>query len=67
MKLVSIKFAVSLSWVVAVVVVSLATGPHSAANWAALAAAALVPSLLLLWWWNDPVQTLSESIDEARR
>jgi hypothetical protein len=67
MKLVSIKFTLSLAWVVVVTALSLATGPHSGAHRAALAAAALVPSLLLMWWWNDPVQTLSESIDEARR
>ena len=67
MKLVSIKFGLSLVWVAAVIAVSLATGPHSLANWAALVGLALVPSLLLMWWWNDPGQTMSESIDEARQ
>ena len=67
MKLVSIKFGVSMAWIVAIIAVSLATGPHSRANWAALAGVALVPSLLMMWWWNDPDQTMSESIDEARR
>jgi hypothetical protein len=71
MKLVSIKFAVSLAWVVAVIAVSLTTGPHSRASWGALVAAALVPSWLLMWWWNDPVQTLSETLtrraDRRRR
>jgi hypothetical protein len=67
MKLVSFKFVVSLAWVVAIVAVSLATAPHSRANWGALVGVALVPSLLLMWWWNDPTQTMSESINEARR
>lgn len=67
MKLVSIKATVSLAWVLAVCVMSLATWPHSRATWAALAAVALVPSVMMMWWWHDPRQTMSERINEARR
>ena len=67
MKLVSIKVAVSLAWVVTVCLAGIAAGVHSPANWALVFAVALVPSIVMMWWWNDPRETMSETIREARR
>jgi len=67
MQLVSIKTIIAVLWLVTAVAVSLAGKPHSLSSWIILTAVAFVPPLAMMWFWNDPRQTMSESIHEARR
>jgi hypothetical protein len=39
----------------------------SFSGWAVLTGVAVVPPLVMMWRWNDPRQTMSESIQDARR
>lgn len=66
MELQRIKMTVSAAWVVAVLAVAMVVGV-SGVVMAAAAAFALLPPLALLLFWNDPAQTMSESINKARR
>lgn len=67
MRLKKIKVMIAAAYVVIVVGAGLAWGLTSTSGWAALTALALLPPAAMLWLWNDPVQTLSESIQQARR
>lgn len=61
-----IKMTMSALWVLIAVVIAIVTDP----SWPALivlAALGLLPPLALFLLWNDPAQTISESIHEARR
>jgi hypothetical protein len=61
------KLAVAAGWMSAVCAAGIAGGLDSLASWTVLAAVAVVPSVVMLWHWHHPGQTLSESIQEARR
>ena len=66
MDLQKIKMIVSAGWVLTAVAV--AVGANM--SWPLLAVLALVgtlPPLALLLWWNEPTQTMSETINKARR
>ena len=67
MQLVSIKAIIAMLWVSTVSVVGIAGSLNSAASWTILAGVAVVPPLIMMWRWNDPRQTMSETIQEARR
>ena len=67
MRLKNIKVTIAAAYVVIVVVAGLAWGLTSTSGWIALAALAFLPPAAMLWLWNDPVETLSESIQQARR
>jgi hypothetical protein len=67
MQLVSIKAIIAMLWVSTVFVVGIAGNLNSVASWTVLAAVAVVPPLVMMWRWNDPRQTMSETIQEARR
>jgi hypothetical protein len=67
MQLVSIKAIIALLWVSTVSVVGIAGNLNSVASWTVLAGVAVVPPLVMMWRWNDPRQTMSETIQEARR
>lgn len=67
MQLNSIKPIIAILWVVAAVILGITTNVNSLASWTVLASVALVPPLVMMWWWNDPRQTMSDSIQEARR
>jgi hypothetical protein len=61
-----IKMLVCVAWVAATLAVAIAvrvTWPLQLA----IAALGLLPPLALLLWWNEPGQTMTEAIDEARR
>ena len=66
MKLDDIKMTVAGLWVLIAVVLAIITD----LPWpglVALAAVGVLPPLALLLLWNEPTQTISESIHEARR
>jgi len=67
MQLLSIKSIIALLWVSATFIVGIARHLDSFSSWAVLTGVAVVPPLVMMWWWNDPRQTMSESIQEARR
>ncbi|MGE0451399.1 MAG: hypothetical protein AB7Q29_17640 [Vicinamibacterales bacterium] len=67
MQLISLKVALATVWVSAVLVVGLTGNRHSLSSWAVLAGVALLPPIVMMWRWNLPGQTMSESIQEARR
>jgi len=54
-------------WALAVCSAGLVAQATSAWGWVAIAGMAVVPPILLLSLWHRPVQTMSESINEARR
>ena len=67
MQLLSIKRVIAILWVSAMCIIGIAAGLGSFSSWAVLAGIAVVPPLVMMWLWNDPHQTMSESIQEARR
>jgi hypothetical protein len=67
MRLVSIKAIVAAVWVSAVCIVGLAGHLSSPSSLTVLASVALLPTVVMMWLWNDPPQSISESIREARR
>ncbi len=67
MQLPSIKRVIALLWVSATFFIGIAGNVGSFSSWAVLAGIAVVPPLVMMWRWNEPHQTMSESIQQARR
>ena len=67
MKLGSIKAALAAGWILAIGIAGMVKNPHGVSSWVVLAGVALVPPIVMLWWWKDPPETISESINQARR
>jgi hypothetical protein len=67
MELVSLKAVLATVWVSAVLIAGLAGNLNSLSSWAVLAGGAVLPPIVMMWRWNAPGQTMSESIQEARR
>ena len=67
MQLESIKAIVAMLWVSAVFAAAIAGNSQSVSGWTVLVGVAVVPPLVMMWRWNHPAQTMSESIQEARR
>jgi hypothetical protein len=67
MPLLSLKLVLATICVSAALVAVLTGNIDSLSSWAVLLGVGLLPPLVLIWRWNDPGQTLSESIQEARR
>jgi hypothetical protein len=67
MQLVSTKAIIAMLWISMVLILGIAGNMHSFPSWTVLTGVALVPPLVMMWRWNDPRQTMSESIQEARR
>lgn len=67
MQLQHYKAALAAVWVLAICTVGFATRMTSVSAVAVLAAVALLPPLVMLRLWHDPSQSMSESIQEARR
>jgi hypothetical protein len=67
MQLLSIKRVIAILWVSAMCIIGIAGNLGSLSNWAVLTGIAIVPPLVMMWRWNDPHQTMSESIQQARR
>jgi hypothetical protein len=67
MQLGSIKAIIAMLWVSTVSIVGIAGNLYSFPSWTALAVVAVIPPLVMTWRWNDPLATMSEAIQEARR
>jgi hypothetical protein len=67
MQLVSIKPIIAMLWVSAAFIMGIAGNLDSFSSWTVLTGVAVVPPLVMMWRWNDPRQTMSESIQDARR
>ena len=67
MQLVSIKATIAMLWVSTVSIVGIAANVNSFSNWTAFGVVALIPLLVMMWRWNDPLPTMSQSIQEALR
>ena len=66
MQLENIKMTISGAWVLAARVIALLVRPPMMGA-ILLGSLAFLPPLLMLLLWNHPSQTMSESIDKARR
>jgi hypothetical protein len=67
MRIRSIKTTLAAGWVLAALLVGVVAGVQSAGAVVVLAALGLLPPVGILVFWNEPTQTMSESIGEARR
>lgn len=67
MQLQRAKTTFAVVWVSLAVLVGLLGSVRSVFGLIVLAGVGLLPPLVMLLRWNDPPQTLSESIDKARR
>lgn len=67
MPLQDIRVVVAALYVACVVAAGFASGVTSAAGWATVGGFALLPAGAWLTLWQHPLQTLSESIQAARR
>ena len=61
------KTLLFMAWSIAVFLAAIAIGITSTANWVIVAFIAVVPPLVVRSFWRAPEQTISESINEARR
>lgn len=48
-------------------IAGIAGNVNSFPSWTALGVVAAIPPLVMMWRWNDPLPTMSEAIQEARR
>ena len=67
MQIERMKAAFTAAWVTAAVVLGLFIRDLPWQVWVAFVALTVLPPLALLFWWTDPAQTMSETINEARR
>jgi hypothetical protein len=67
MQLVSLRAVVATVWVSVALLAGLAGSVRSISGWGLLAGVALLPPVVMMWRWHTPLQTMSESIQEARR
>ena len=63
----NVKLFVVAAYILTVAAVAVASGVTSSAGLVVFTAAALLPSGALLVLWKDPSQTMSETIQAARR
>lgn len=61
------KSAVAAAWILAAGVIGVMANVRSVGAAILVVGLGLVPPLVMLFRWRDPPQTLSESIQEARR
>jgi hypothetical protein len=61
------KTLLFIAWSIAVFVAAIAIGATSVLNWIVVACVAVAPPLVVRRYWRAPEQTISESINEARR
>jgi hypothetical protein len=67
MQFVYLKAVLATLWMLVALVAGLAGNLNSVMSWAVLAGIAFIPAMLMTWRWGSPTQTMSESIQEARR
>lgn len=63
----NVKLTVVVAYILTVAIAALASGVTSGAGLVVVAAVALLPSAALATLWNHPSQTMSETIQAARR
>lgn len=63
----NVKLMVVIAYILTVAVGAVASGVRSGAGLIVFAAVALLPSAALLMLWKHPSQTMSETIQAARR
>jgi hypothetical protein len=63
----TVKTLLFVAWSIAVFLAAIAIGITSSSNWLFVACAAFGPPLVVRYFWHDPEQTISESINDARR
>jgi uncharacterized membrane protein YhdT len=61
------KTLLFVAWVIAVCFAAIAIGVTSVPNWIVVVCVAIVPPLVVRNFWRAPEQTISESINDARR
>ena len=61
------KTLLFVTWAVVVCLAALAIGSNSISSWVAVASVALVPPMVARTFWRVPAQTISESINNARK
>jgi hypothetical protein len=62
----NIKLAASAAWLLVALIVAVSLDLPMTGQWI-LAALAVLPPLAVLLLWNGPAQTMSESIQDAKR
>jgi hypothetical protein len=67
MKIISLKAILPIAWIITVTMVGLAAKLNSLSSWVLLTGFAVVPPILMMRRWDGPDQTMSESIQQARR
>jgi hypothetical protein len=67
MQLTTLKAVLATVWISAVLIAGLAGNLNSRLRWAVLAGFAVFPPIIMAWRLKAPGQTMSESINEARR
>jgi len=67
MQLQNAKMTFAAIWISMALVIGVLAGVRSVGGIALLAGLGLLPPLVMLLRWKDPPQTLSESINKARR
>ena len=67
MQLERIKWAITSAWMMAAVILGVFVRDVTWQISAAFVALAVLPPLALLPWWTHPAQTMSETINAARR
>ena len=67
MQLERTKHLVAVTWILGTVILGLVTGVGTLPGWGLLAAVAFGPPLVMLLLWKSPPQTMTESINQARR
>ena len=61
------KGALTILWVLAVVLLGLLSNQPSTSNWILLAAVSAIPPIILWRLWKPPVPSMSDSIRKALR
>jgi ABC-type nickel/cobalt efflux system permease component RcnA len=61
------KAALTAIWLLAMVVIAYGANITSTASWIALVSFTVIPPIAMWRFWHGPPQTMSESIQEARR
>jgi len=67
MQLLTLKALLASVWIAAVLIAGLVGKVNSISSWAVVAVVAVLPPAVMMWRWHTPAQTMSESINEARR
>jgi hypothetical protein len=62
-----VRTAAASTWVLATLAAGWAAGANSVTGWGMIGLLAAGPSVYLLRWRNEPEQTMSAAIQEARR